>query len=263
MQISRNRKGFTLIELLVVIAIIAILAAILFPVFAKAREKARQATCQSNLNQIGLGFVQYIQDYDEHFPMGDSTNGLTWAAEVYPYEKSTGVFHCPDDPNTQNATSFPDSYGFNTNLSGATDASCESEAVTVLASDYTSTGSNGNMTTASDGQGTTHSGSGAFTNGIVADSSSGGGMDSGGCSAWGELTALGTGSASQPTIHDPGIMFLAADTHIKFLHPAQVSAGASNASSSDPGSFADGQGVGTAAGTGSLSNTYTLTYSTM
>src|SRR5438552_10933255 len=65
-----TRKGFTLIELLVVIAIIAILAAILFPVFAQAREKARQTSCLSNLKQVGLGFIMYTQDYDEQFPAG-------------------------------------------------------------------------------------------------------------------------------------------------------------------------------------------------
>src|SRR5687767_6194063 len=64
-----RKSGFTLIELLVVIAIIAILAAILFPVFARARENARRASCQSNLKQVGLGFVQYTQDYDERYPM--------------------------------------------------------------------------------------------------------------------------------------------------------------------------------------------------
>jgi prepilin-type N-terminal cleavage/methylation domain-containing protein len=72
---TRNTKlGFTLIELLVVIAIIAILAAILFPVFAKVREKARQTTCTSNEKQIGLGILQYVQDYDETYPLARFKN---------------------------------------------------------------------------------------------------------------------------------------------------------------------------------------------
>lgn len=72
-----NRRGFTLIELLVVIAIIAILASILFPVFGKAREKARQATCQSNLKQLTLAVLMYSQDYDEKFPLPNLA-GSTW-----------------------------------------------------------------------------------------------------------------------------------------------------------------------------------------
>ena len=87
------RKGFTLIELLVVIAIIAILAAILFPVFAKAREKARQASCESNLKQLALGMLMYAQDYDEKLPANwgpacwptGLKTGLWWYAAVYPY----------------------------------------------------------------------------------------------------------------------------------------------------------------------------------
>ena len=71
----KNRRGFTLIELLVVIAIIAILAAILFPVFAQAREKARQTSCLSNLKQIGLAFKMYVQDYDERWPQCDPIPG--------------------------------------------------------------------------------------------------------------------------------------------------------------------------------------------
>ena len=84
------RKGFTLIELLVVIAIIAILAAILFPVFAKAREKARQTSCLSNLKQIGLGLLMYIQDYDEMTPTGGTYTVLT-----HPYTKNWQIFDCP------------------------------------------------------------------------------------------------------------------------------------------------------------------------
>src|SRR5271163_752580 len=99
---SRNsrRYGFTLIELLVVIAIIAILAAILFPVFASARAKARQTSCASNMKQIALGGIMYVGDYDETFPKSDSYPGAaaggpadtSWRTTIYPYIKSKGVF---------------------------------------------------------------------------------------------------------------------------------------------------------------------------
>jgi prepilin-type N-terminal cleavage/methylation domain-containing protein/prepilin-type processing-associated H-X9-DG protein len=92
-----RRQGFTLIELLVVIAIIAILAAILFPVFSKAREKARQTTCASNMKQLGLAVLQYVQDYDETYPLGvDFHTYVSWADRIYPYVKSTGAYKCPD-----------------------------------------------------------------------------------------------------------------------------------------------------------------------
>jgi prepilin-type N-terminal cleavage/methylation domain-containing protein/prepilin-type processing-associated H-X9-DG protein len=131
------RRGFTLIELLVVIAIIAILAAILFPVFAKAREKARQASCQSNLKQLMLGVLQYCQDYDERGPTGGSNNRTNaaggwdgcggqrcaWAKyypavamvnyyrnnqcfayQIFPYVKNQQIFYCP---NHQDVSQFP------------------------------------------------------------------------------------------------------------------------------------------------------------
>jgi prepilin-type N-terminal cleavage/methylation domain-containing protein len=110
-SIMNRRKGFTLIELLVVIAIIAILAAILFPVFAKAREKARQISCASNEKQLGLGIIQYVQDYDERFP--DYAGDYGWAGQIYPYVKSTGVYKCPDDSNTAASPKVPISYQFN------------------------------------------------------------------------------------------------------------------------------------------------------
>jgi len=93
-----KHSGFTLIELLVVIAIIAILAAILFPVFARARENARRSSCQSNLKQIGLGMFQYTQDYDERFAYKDyGAEGTSWDAVVQPYLKSTQIMKCPSD----------------------------------------------------------------------------------------------------------------------------------------------------------------------
>lgn len=136
LQVARRRsRGFTLIELLVVIAIIAILAAILFPVFAKAREKARQSSCLNNLKQISLGMIQYTQDYDEKFSIfssgyipGATTHGVnpvvpgspdfnfvpgygyqdTWPNKIYPYIKNVQVFRCPSASAT---TCFGVDYG--------------------------------------------------------------------------------------------------------------------------------------------------------
>jgi prepilin-type N-terminal cleavage/methylation domain-containing protein/prepilin-type processing-associated H-X9-DG protein len=102
-----GKRGFTLIELLVVIAIIAILAAILFPVFARARENARRASCQSNLKQIGLGILQYTQDYDEMLPPARgviATNvNAPWHFLVQPYVKSVQLFKCPSNTSTANS----------------------------------------------------------------------------------------------------------------------------------------------------------------
>src|SRR5438309_1184889 len=96
---TRRSDGFTLIELLVVIAIIAILAAILFPVFAQAREKARQIACLSNTKQLATAYMMYVQDYDETFVFSVRWGGAGqgWGGHLYPYVKNRQVFACPDD----------------------------------------------------------------------------------------------------------------------------------------------------------------------
>ena len=122
MQRRSKPKGFTLIELLVVIAIIAILAAILFPVFQKVRENARRTSCLSNEKQLGLGFTQYVQDSNERFPCATAANHTVtptatnagypngWANMIYPYVKSTGVYSCPDDSAANPRVSYSMNY---------------------------------------------------------------------------------------------------------------------------------------------------------
>jgi len=101
----RSKNGFTLIELLVVIAIIAILAAILFPVFAQAREKARQTSCLSNNKQLATAIMMYAQDYDESFPAGLQNDWWmdTWIRTTQPYVKNFQVYRCPSDSVAANA----------------------------------------------------------------------------------------------------------------------------------------------------------------
>jgi len=150
-------SGFTLIELLVVIAIIAILAAILFPVFAQAREKARATSCLSNLKQIDTGILMYVQDYDETMPLftagycnrvanplnpNDAPGGSAgigrwpeWQYQIYPYLKNWDIYSCPSDAASVSATDFIArfydlSYGYNygylSHLEGSADPGCPS-----------------------------------------------------------------------------------------------------------------------------------------
>jgi prepilin-type N-terminal cleavage/methylation domain-containing protein len=152
---SQKRSAFTLIELLVVIAIIAILAAILFPAFARARENARRASCISNLKQIGLGLQQYTQDYDERILGQNISTGRHFGIILQPYIKSKQVFMCPSAAgSTYDATgsipsdnkdhiwtytasanppieAFSGSYGMNSNIENASLASIQSPSTNV------------------------------------------------------------------------------------------------------------------------------------
>jgi len=213
MQHSHNsrKKGFTLIELLVVIAIIAILAAILFPVFARARENARRASCQSNLKQIALGVFMYDQDYDEKLPLvnGDpnsatSGNPYGWADALQPYLKSTQIFQCPSE--SQGPSSGPtvpgySDYWMNSLASSTADAQFDAPAMTVLLGD-------GGYDAAGTTPGTNVNSSARYY--------SSGGVPTGGCSSSTPSATLATLPNGGAHRHLTGANIAFADGHVKW-----------------------------------------------
>ena len=128
----RSRAGVTFMEVVIALAIIAFVAAVLFPVFQKVRERPHNS-CQSDMKQLGLAMTQYTQDADENFPAGANTAGNGWAGELYPFVKSTSVYHCPDDA----AEGKFISYAENRNLVKQNSAKLTNPTATVVLYEFT------------------------------------------------------------------------------------------------------------------------------
>jgi prepilin-type N-terminal cleavage/methylation domain-containing protein/prepilin-type processing-associated H-X9-DG protein len=229
-----KKRGFTLIELLVVIAIISLLAAILFPVFGRARENARRSSCQSNLKQLALGFAQYIQDNDERYPMwrritkddgSACANGdCGWAtnrtnlvsAPVYSYTKSLQILQCPSE-NLTTVTFSPTVVGFtdyfyNSNVGSDGSGACSGS----FDNPSSAPGRNaaelaGPSLTILLGDGQGHSADN-WSNGRTTCAGGGAAQSNGRWNPTGVYT----------TRHLEGANYVFADGHVKWLHPENI-----------------------------------------
>lgn len=287
--VKRKRSGFTLIELLVVIAIIAILAAILFPVFAKAREKARQTSCLSQTKQLGLAFIQYYQDYDEKLPAGTAgiapaqptapsatdpgTAGQGWANQIYNQVKSVGIYKCPDDSTTANGTNnlqVPISYAFNANAAGQTQATYGNVAKSILLCEISGDTSDVTAPNATDNG--TATGSVATTGAGTTNMFSTGTATFGTTSATLATGTLNGGPVQTPATgrHSDGSNFLLADGHSKWFRGAAVAPGLNNnvggsdcgmIGSFNPSGTTSTAAAGTAAASGCSSSVLGATFS--
>jgi prepilin-type N-terminal cleavage/methylation domain-containing protein len=269
--------GFTLIELLVVIAVIAIIAAILFPVFAKAREKARQTSCTNNVRQLGMAVLQYTQDNDEALLPGCYEGPQTWGGRVYSYVKSKGAYACPDDGTVPQGDFVPVSYGMNQDLvtgssfsPALTLAGLQAPSNTVMlfevsgaavdvsdplefTLDYHLAVEQGFYVSAcGDGYKQIHSrwGGPDTTTSPPTDAQLATGAPLGG--------RLGYGGTAR---HITGAVWLAADGHAKWLPPARVSTGPTAATTNDHQDQTGSEAAGTANMTLDGAKSVTLTFS--
>ena len=244
-----KRQGFTLIELLVVIAILGLLAALLFPVFAQARENGRRTACLSNERQLGLALLQYTSDHDETWPSGSETitrrgtmtstnSGVGWASQCYPYVRSAEVFHCPSDapapPNPYHEVA--NSYGYNMNMTVSSrtrhlaylaapaktvllfEVSHNLAAITSPVDDFSATGDGGQDSgfTGTPEKDTYPLGGGSDTEfPLYATGDMGGRL-------------LNGGEGSKPR-HRGGADYLACDGHVGWFRPSEVSCGLTGA----------------------------------
>ena len=291
-QQNSQRVGFTLIELLVVIAIIALLAAILFPAFSRARENARRSACQSNLKQLGIGIAMYAQDYDGTMVYGNGFHGYAgvaegtasrgqgWAGPMYSYIKNAQVFTCPSDSVSGNMVI---SYARNTDSRGQSLANYSAPSFTVeLFESKGIVGTAGNSLTDLT-QSTEEISNGGNYN--INDSILGyvGGnnlVSATGCmyiyndSSAGSIPPAAGGSCGQnvfadwgPGRHFDGSNYLFADGHVKWLKPEHVSVGAGAANAANGATYTYGPvsgtpegpiAAGTAALTGGLQGTFSI-----